>query len=103
MNRQAVNRVSGRLVLGLSLFAMFLVGGATVLAMLGRWSPSPGGDEGAAAHVFQLAIVLLVLAGSTFLATADWQRPREVARRLVVPASALIVAFAMLYNLEHLR
>ena len=103
MSQQRVNRISGHIVLGLSLFAMLLVGGATVLTMLGRFNPSPDGDEGTAAHFFQLAIVLLLPAGLTFLATANWQQPARVAKRLVVPAVALVVAFSALYYMEHIR
>ena len=67
MSTQDVNRISGHVVLGLSLFAMALVVGATVLAMLGWFSPSPDDDEGTAAHLFQLAIVLLLPTGLMFL------------------------------------
>jgi len=98
-----INRISGHVVLGLSLFAMLLVGGATVLAMLGRFNPSPDGDEGTAAHLFQLAIVLLLPAGLTFLATANWRQPWEVAKRLAVPAVALVVAFSVLFYMENVR
>jgi len=98
-----INRISGHVVLGLSLFAMLLVGGATVLAMLGRFNPSPDGDEGTAAHLFQLAIVLLLPAGLTCLATANWRQPWEVAKRLAVPAVALVVAFSVLFYMENVR
>jgi len=103
VNDRTVNRVSGHVVLGLSLFAMLLVLGATVLTFLGRFNPSPDGDEGTPARLFQLSIVLLVPAGMAFLVTADWRRPLDVAKRLVVPAVALVVAFSTLYYLEHLR
>ena len=103
MSEQRVHRISGHIVLGLSLFAMFLVVGATVLTMLGRFSPSPDGDEGTAAHLFQLAIVLLLPTGLTFLATANWRQPWNVAKRLAVPAVALMVAFSTLYYMEHVR
>jgi hypothetical protein len=103
MTSQAINRVSRHVVLGLSLFAMLLVGSATVLTMLGKFTPSPDGDEGTAAHLFQVAIVLLVPAGFAFLGTADWRRPREVAKGLILPAAALIIAFSTLYYMEHLR
>ena len=103
MGSQTINRISSRIILGLSLFAMFLVVGATVLVLLGQFNPVPGGDEGMAARFFQLAVVLLVPAGLVFLVTADWRRPREVAKRLVVPTVALIVAFSTLYYMEHLR
>ena len=102
MSEQRVNRISGHIVLGLSLFAMSLVVGATVLAVQGRFNPSPGGDEGTAAHLFQLAIVLIVPAGLAFLATADWRQPWMMARRMVVPALALVVAFSTLYYMEHM-
>lgn len=103
MNEESVNRLSGRAVWALSVFSMLLVVGATVLTMLGRFSPSPDGDEGAAAPLFQLAIVLLLPAGLAFLATADWQRPLSVAKRLMVPVGALLVAFSTLFYMEHLR
>ena len=50
MNLERVNRISGRIVLGLSLFAMSLVVSALVLTMRGEFDPAPGGDEGTAAH-----------------------------------------------------
>lgn len=103
MSELSVNRISGYTVLGLSLFSMLLVVGATVLTMLGRFDPSPDGDEGAAAHLFQLAVVLLLPTGLTFLATADWRQPWEVAKRLAVPAVALVVAFATLFYMENVR
>ena len=103
MSGQKINRICGRLVLGLSLFAMILVVGAAVMASLGGFDPAPGGDEGTAAHLFQIAIGLLVVVGPIYLATADWRQPWKVVRRLVIPALALVVAFATLYYLEHVR
>jgi amino acid permease len=102
MSNQRINRVSSRIILGLSFFAMFLVGGAAILTMLGRLNPSPGGDEGTPAHLFQLAVGLLFPAGLVFLVTADWRRPLKVAKQLVLPAVALVVAFSLLYYMEHL-
>ena len=103
MSEHRVNRVSGFVVLGLSLFAMSLVVGATILASLGRLDPSPDGDEGTLAHLFQLAIVMLLPAGLTFLMTANWERPLGVVKRLTVPALAIVVAFSTLYYMEHMR
>src|SRR5512141_984631 len=103
MSNQIINRVSSYVVLGLSLFAMFLVGGATILTMLGRFNPSPDGDEGTPAHLFQLAIGLLLPTGLAFLVTADWRQPLKVAKRLVLPVVALVLAFTTLYYMEHLR
>lgn len=103
MSSRTINRVSGHVVLGLSLFAMILAVGATVLAMVGRFDPSSGGDEGTAAHLFQFAIVLLLPAGLVFLVTADWHQPQKVAKLLLVPAVALVLAFSALYYMENLR
>jgi len=101
MSQPVINRVSNFAIHGLSLFAMCLVVGATVLAKMGRFNPAAETDEGTAAHLFQLAIVLLLPAGLAFLSTADWRRPLRVALRLVVPAIALVVAFVTLYAMEH--
>lgn len=103
MEQETIHRTSRRIVLGLSLFAMALVVGATVLTLLGVLHPSADADEGTAAHLFQIAVALLVPSGLAFLATADWRQPRTVARRLAVPAIALVVAFSTLYYMEHLR
>lgn len=98
-----VNRISGQAVFGLSLFAMCLVLGATLFAVMGVFHPNPDGDEGTAAHLFQLSIVMLAPAGLVFLATADWRRPLAVAGRLAIPGVAIVVAFATLYYMEHMR
>jgi hypothetical protein len=71
--------------------------------MLGRFHPSPDGDEGTPAHLFQLALGLLLPTGLVFLVTADWRQPLKVAKRLVLPAVALVLAFTILYYMEHLR
>lgn len=102
-NKWKVNRICSNLMYVLSLFAMFLVVGASALVILGKLHMAPGGDEGTAAHLFQLAIVLLVPTGFVFLITADWRQPLKVARRLIVPVLALVVAFSTLYYMEHLR
>jgi hypothetical protein len=103
MSKQTINRVSGHIVLGLSLFAMFLVSGATILTLLGRFNPSPDGDEGTAAHLFQFTIALLLPTGLAYLVTADWRQPLQVAKRLALPAVALVIAFVTLYYMEYLR
>ncbi|MGA9564093.1 MAG: hypothetical protein WBS19_01090 [Candidatus Korobacteraceae bacterium] len=95
MDGQQINRVSSRVILVLSLIAL-----STVL--IGYTQP-PQPDEGALAHIFQITIVLLAPVMLLFLATADWQRPLRSVRRLAVPACVLLLAFAALYYLEHLR
>lgn len=94
-----INRISSWVVHILSLFAMALVVGATALTKLGKLKPSH--DEGTGAHLFQIAIALLVPAGLVFLLSADWRKPLRVALRLVAPAIALAIAFGTLYYMEH--
>lgn len=101
-NNWKINRICSNVMLGLSLFAMLLVVGTSVLVWSGKLQVNPGGDEGTAAHLFQIAIVLLVPTGFAFLFTAEWRQPLKVVRRLTLPAAALVVAFATLYYMEHL-
>ena len=95
MRRQQINRVSGKVVVVLSL--------AALLAVLSGYIQPPQQDEGAAAHIFQLSIVALVPMILLFLATADWKQPWRSARPLSFPAAALVLAFGALYFLEHYR
>jgi len=102
MSNNRINRGFKYLVLALSLFAMFLVIGATIFMIAGKFNPSPNGDEGTLARLFQLAILLLMPTGVVFLVTADWHQPKRVVKNLILPAVALVVAFALLYYMEHL-
>jgi len=96
MHPETLNRICGRVALVLSLIALL-----TVLSgyMLPR-DAAPT-DEGAAAHIFQIAIVLAAAVLLLFFATADWKQPWPIARRLVIPGSLLAAAFVALYFLEH--
>lgn len=51
-------------------------------------------DEGAAAHLWQLLIVLQVPLIAAFLITSDWRRPGQVARSFAVQLAALGLATA---------
>jgi len=95
MRGQQINRVSGKVLIVLSLTAL--------LAVLSGYAQPPPPDEGTAAHIFQLSIVALVPMLLLFLATADWRRPLPSARPLAFPAAALVFAFGALYYLEHYR
>ena len=95
MDGQQINRVSGRVILVLSLMAL-------VTVLIGYTQP-PQPDEGALAHIFQLSIMAMVLMIFLFLATADWRQPFKSARPLALPAAALVLAFGALYYLEHFR
>ena len=94
MRAQQINRGSTIGLIVLSLIALLDV------LLLGYGRP-PLPDEGAGAHIFQLAIVALVPTGFLFLATADWTQPARVIRRLGLPAAMVVVSFAALYYLEH--
>jgi hypothetical protein len=93
MRGQQINRVSGKVLIALSLAALF--------AVLSGYFQAPQPDEGSAAHIFQLSIVGLVPMIVLFLATVDWEKPFHNARPLVFTAAALVLAFAALYYLEH--
>jgi cell division protein FtsW (lipid II flippase) len=93
MRGEQMNRISGRIIIGLSVLAL--------LTVVSGYFQAPQPDEGTAAHIFQLSIVALVPTILLFLATADWQRPLRSARPLLITAVALVLAFAALYYLEH--
>ncbi len=95
MRAHQLNRISSKVILVLSLIAL--------LTVLSGYFQPPQPDEGAAAHIFQLAIVALVPTILLFLLTADWKQPWRTARPLALPAAALVLAFAALYYLEHYR
>ncbi len=95
MSEHQINRISGKVVVVLSLIAL--------LAVLSGYFQPPQPDEGSAAHIFQLSIVALLPTVLLFLATADWRTPLQSTRRLAFSAATLAVAFGALYFLEHYR
>ena len=92
MSGRSVNRVSGRMMVALSCLAL-------VTVVTGYWQ-APQADEGTAAHIFQLSIVLLLPIGVVFIATSDWTQPRRFLRPLILSAGAVVLAFGGLYYLE---
>ena len=96
MPSERLNLLSSRIILILSLIALLTV----LTGYLQPRHPAPT-DEGAGAHIFQIAVVLAVLAGLPFLFTADWKNPLRSAKRLVLPGFTLVAAFTALYFLEH--
>lgn len=95
MRAQQINRVSGKVLIGLSLTAL--------LAVLTGYKQPPQPDEETAAHIFQLSIAALLPTIFLFLATADWNQPLRSTRPAAFAAAALVVAFGALYYLEHYR
>ncbi len=51
-------------------------------------------DEGVVAHLWQILIVLQFPLVALFLATADWRRPGDVAKRVALQVVALALAMA---------
>lgn len=94
MHTQHVNRLSSIAIVLLSLTALIVV--------LWGYTQPPLADEGIAAHIFQLSVVVLVPITLVFVTTADWSQPRRSARPLAVAAAATVLAFAALYVLEHI-
>jgi hypothetical protein len=90
-------------ICGLALIALSLIALLTVLSGYLHPPQPPEPDEGAAAHIFQLSVVVYVPTLLIFLASADWSRPLRSAQPLLYSAAALIVAFGALYYLEHYR
>jgi hypothetical protein len=95
---ERINRAAAIIITGLSLIALL-----TVLCGYMRPPQPPEPDEGTPAHIFQMSIVLLAPAFLLFLATADWKQSVRTVRPLTFPAVSLVVAFGMLYCLEHYR
>jgi heme/copper-type cytochrome/quinol oxidase subunit 4 len=95
MDRERISNISLTLVSILSFTAL-------VTVVTGFTQP-PQPDEGTAAHIFQIAIVLLVPSLLIFLTTTDRSQPSRIAKRLALPSMALVVAFVALFYLEHSR
>jgi hypothetical protein len=93
MERQQLNGLCCAAVTIFSLIALLTV-------ISGYFQP-PQADEGTAAHIFQLSIAALVPVILLFVETADWKQPSRSGRPLILPAAALLLAFAALYYLEH--
>ena len=88
-----IHHISSRIMTVLAFTALTTVGVG--------YLQSPLPDEGAAAHIFQLSVVMTAVVGVLFVTTADWSRPAQSVRPLIVPAVLLLAAFAALYYLEH--
>ena len=95
MDNERIHSIAGKVAFGLTF--------AALLAVLSGYTHKPSPDEGAAAHIFQLAVLALVPTTALFFATIDWKRPVRSARSLAIPIGMLMAAFAALYYLEHYR
>jgi hypothetical protein len=93
MRGEHINRVSGRILI-------VVVAGCFARGAEWYFQP-PQPDEGAAAHVFQISIVVWLPMVLIFLATIDWKQRLRSTRVLTLPAALLILAFGAPYDLEH--
>jgi len=89
MTRARLNRVAFAIPLVCSLAAFALV----VAALTAGWETHDG-DEGAAAHLFQLLMVVQLPFIAAFVLTADWRPATAPARRLALQGAALALALA---------
>ena len=97
-------RLNRYATVGLYLFSFSALAPLLVLyarALANGHLPPPQRDEGAGAHVFQLSIAALLPIGLAFLASADWDDPAGLARRLALPTVFVGLAFGLLYYYEH--
>jgi hypothetical protein len=93
---RTLNRTCAAAMVALSVIAL----GTILWGAILRPEP-PQTDEGTLAHIFQLAIGLLVPFGAAFIASIDWTRPRAAAPPLAVTALLTAMSFALLYRFEH--
>lgn len=91
MQTQQMNRISSKILLCLSLIALIPVGVPFIHLAVGHPMALPH-DEGALAHIFQLAVVLSGLALLFCLATTNWKHPAQGLRALAIPVVALALA-----------
>ncbi len=68
--------------------------GLLAFAMTTGWGKGPPGDEGAAAHLWQILVGLQVPLIVIFAATAEWRRPLAPLTFLGLQVLALILATA---------
>ena len=89
MNRQSLNTLATFAALLLAVASLMLV----MFAETTGWGQTPG-DEGAAAHIWQLLMVLQLPLLLAFLLTADWARLRATVSRGALQVGAVLVALA---------
>ena len=86
----AINRWTGWVPIAMSVAAIALL----TVALTTGWGKGPPGDEGAAAHLWQLLVGLQVPLIVVFLATSDWRKPLGLFAILGLQVLGLLVAMA---------
>ena len=92
-----LKRPAGFVPLALSAAALSLIGG--YLALYGTVA-TPDGDEGAAAHLFQLLMLLQLVATGVFAMRWLPRAPRQALVVLALQIAAWIVPIALIVYLE---
>ena len=95
-----INRAAGRALIGLSLFALVWVAVAVALASSSAQPSPPRNDEGPGARGYQLLLLVMVLIGFTYVATANWTRPLRSLLPLALPVIATAASFVILLIAE---
>jgi hypothetical protein len=88
--KRVVNLWSGWVPVAMSAAAISVL----ILALTTGWGKGPHGDEGAAAHLWQLFVGLQVPLIAVFLATSNWRRPLGVMSLLGLQVLGLVLAMA---------
>lgn len=96
MNVPWLARAAGGATILLALIAL-----GTLLVGLSQPPQPPAADEGTLAHIFQLALGLMLPASLLFLAAADWSRPFVAVRPLAIAGVLAAAALVLLYTAEH--
>jgi hypothetical protein len=91
MDRRKINGICAIIPIFMSALAISLL--LSVLLFHSN-TPQPDGDEGSAAHLFQLLTGGQVPFIAVYLITADWRRWVSVAGRLSLQLGAILAAFA---------
>jgi len=89
-SKGVINTWAGWIPIVMSVAAIALL----ILALTTGWGKGPPGDEGAAAHLWQLLVGLQVPLIVAFLATAEWRRPLRIFAILGLQVLGLLVAMA---------
>ena len=89
MTRQTINRICANAPIVMSVLAT----GLLLTVLLFHWeTPQPDGDEGTAAHLFQLLIGAQVPLIAAYLITTDWSQWQRVSRWAVIQVGAIVIA-----------
>lgn len=81
--------------------AAFLVVLPLWFGMLSGHVPPPDGDEGAAAHLFQLCIAMLLPLGCAFVASIDWSHPTIALKPVALSVLLAVLALGTVFYLEN--